>query len=727
MKSLTTPGLYFESLQPLQITGDLLRSDITAFIGYAAKGPTDLPVRVESWSQFIALFGEPMTFGYLSFSVKSFFENGGVTCYVLRIADRNALPAQLELNSIDGSKNWRVQASFKPGDIIANEESGASRSDTAVLQNIAADAMTTPLDNPGSWGNSLWLSISKSSRLSSKIETIEEQGFATRLTNVHGLENYSVVELSQEKISIDGKIERIKRNIKIESIDYPSRKVLWKESLLDSSEPFDPLIPIKLDTQEFDIQVGFENRIIEEFKELSPHPLHQKSLHHYITQNSQMISFEYSDMTTIDWYDSTFWPEPIIQQPLQSGKDGLSQIDSSTYIDAIEKIAKVDEVCIVCVPDLVYQSPLNKKKPVPVLVAKTNCYSLNPPDSGLVFGLVNDGLNPLANVFVTDAATGKTVKSNRKGHFTIEAVDISLRTLRFEKSGFEPAEIQLFSVQNKPLEPVTFSLAPLAIPRTLPLQEILEVQSAMLNPVILGKYKFALLDPPSPSLKTDEIRNWRSQVGDSDSGAIFYPWLATPSLNIQESEVSFIPPCGHISGVLAKMDLLEGPHRSPANIRIRFAKGLSQVVEERQHGVFNSESINVVRSLPGQGIRLLGSRSLSSSAEWRYFNVRRLVFALEKTLEQTLQWAVFESNTSILRQAVVLAISTLLQRLWLSGALAGKTANAAFQVKCDFDNNPQSQREQGKLLAEIAIAPSIPFEFIKIRFGKTLDAIEVTE
>jgi len=61
------------------------------------------------------------------------------------------------------------------------------------------------------------------------------------------------------------------------------------------------------------------------------------------------------------------------------------------------------------------------------------------------------------------------------------------------------------------------------------------------------------------------------------------------------------------------------------------------------------------------------------------------------------------------------------------GALAGQTAAGAYQVKCDSDNNPIAQREQGQLLVEIQIAPAVPFEFIRIRFGKTLDAIEVTE
>src|SRR5690606_32113830 len=150
-------------------------------------------------------------------------------------------------------------------------------------------------------------------------------------------------------------------------------------------------------------------------------------------------------------------------------------------------------------------------------------------------------------------------------------------------------------------------------------------------------------------------------------------------------------------------------------------------VNNTDHGIVNAEGINAIRSLPGQGIRIMGARTLSLDAEWRYLNVRRLMFAVERTLERSLQWAVFENNDTVLRQALLMSVSTLLNSLWRRGALSGRNPEAAYRVKCDTDNNPAAQRDQGRLLAEICVAPSVPFEFIRVRFGKTLDAIEVTE
>jgi Bacteriophage tail sheath protein len=48
-------------------------------------------------------------------------------------------------------------------------------------------------------------------------------------------------------------------------------------------------------------------------------------------------------------------------------------------------------------------------------------------------------------------------------------------------------------------------------------------------------------------------------------------------------------------------------------------------------------------------------------------------------------------------------------------------------VRCDEVNNPPGARANGQLLAEIAIAPSQPFEFIILRLGRQDNAFEITE
>lgn len=721
MATLTTPGIYLKPLQPLQpirVAGDLLRSDIAAFIGYARKGPARIPVQLESWQTFLAIFGLPEGEGHLALAVKAFFENGGTTCYVYRLVDEQVATSNLVLLNCAGVPTWRMLASFRLSDVTAETEEG-DRPDPAIVRNVKPGETRVPVCNPGVWGNSLAVTMQRSSRLSTVINgtDIFNNGFSTWVSSLVGLEENSIVELSQEGVTPA-------RIVAIESIDRFRQSITWSESLL---ETFNIDLPIRLDTVEVDVIVEYEKRQVETFMWLGIHPAHSRSLFTVLAQQSKYINIEPLATNDFDWNDSNNWPASVTHASLTGGLDGVSTISAQHYLRALKNLATVDDISIVAAPDLVLRAEEGRKPVSQAIPQKIDCRALLAPLKGLIFGIVTNGTVPVTGVAITDAGTGQRVISDGHGHFLLRNLDISLRTLRFEKAGFSQEERQVFSAATQSAQPDVFSIEPLAIPRNLGDAEILEVQQAMSNPFILGRYRIALLDPPAPALRVDQIRAWRSQIGDTAICGLFYPWLETAGTLPLESRLYPVPPCGHVAGLLARMDREQGPHRTPANIRLRFAKRVLRTVNETEHGIVNAEGINVIRSLPGQGIRIMGARTLSSDAQWRYLNVRRLMFALEKTLERALQWSVFETNTTVLRQALTLSVNTLLNIVWRRGGLAGKSPDAAYRVKCDSDNNPAAQRDQGKLLIEIAVAPSVPFEFIRIRFGKTLDAIEVTE
>lgn len=71
---------------------DPLPAAETAFVGFAAGGPLDRPVRVSSLDEFSAAFSDPdhpragplVRGGMLGHAVRGFFENGGGACWVIR-------------------------------------------------------------------------------------------------------------------------------------------------------------------------------------------------------------------------------------------------------------------------------------------------------------------------------------------------------------------------------------------------------------------------------------------------------------------------------------------------------------------------------------------------------------------------------------------------------------------------------------------------------------------
>ena len=88
---LGAPGIYRSPVR----AGDgfaPIRLDIAGFVGVALRGPVNVPTEIDSWSDFQRMFGGfevPDGGGperLLPYAVETFFAQGGVTAYVVRVA-----------------------------------------------------------------------------------------------------------------------------------------------------------------------------------------------------------------------------------------------------------------------------------------------------------------------------------------------------------------------------------------------------------------------------------------------------------------------------------------------------------------------------------------------------------------------------------------------------------------------------------------------------------------
>lgn len=80
-----------------------IRLDVAALVGFAERGPVGVPVAVPDYAAFATIFGDDLVlasddgkpvYAQLPQAVKAFFDNGGVRCYALRVAGRNATAAR---------------------------------------------------------------------------------------------------------------------------------------------------------------------------------------------------------------------------------------------------------------------------------------------------------------------------------------------------------------------------------------------------------------------------------------------------------------------------------------------------------------------------------------------------------------------------------------------------------------------------------------------------------
>lgn len=245
---------------------------------------------------------------------------------------------------------------------------------------------------------------------------------------------------------------------------------------------------------------------------------------------------------------------------------------------------------------------------------------------------------------------------------------------------------------------------------------------------------FAIVDGPKDRMQGEDIeKNGLLPSSDRGYGAMYVPWL-TVSNPFQDKDKSFpsevvIPPSGFMAGVFARVDGQRGVHKAPANETVAGITGLAYTINAREQAAYNVRGINCIRDFGGRGVRIWGARTLATLANpsWKYINVRRLFIMVEKTIQLGSQWAVFEPNDSKLWARVKRNIWAFLNRVYLSGALVGNTAEQAFYVKCDEETNPKDEVDAGYLNIEIGIAPVKPAEFVVFRIGQWDGGARVTE
>jgi uncharacterized protein len=161
----TYPGVYVIELPSSQhpITG--VSTSVTAFVGSAAQGAVNNPLVLFSWSDFVRTFGGLWASSTMSYAVYQFFQNGGATAVVVRVAADDAKAAQLDLGS-----GVTLQAA-NPGswgnNLLATVTNNQSNNKLwgLTIQNSATGAseqyfnISTDTTSPGSLANSLQQSL----------------------------------------------------------------------------------------------------------------------------------------------------------------------------------------------------------------------------------------------------------------------------------------------------------------------------------------------------------------------------------------------------------------------------------------------------------------------------------------------------------------------------------------------------------------------------------------
>jgi uncharacterized protein len=209
-----------------------------------------------------------------------------------------------------------------------------------------------------------------------------------------------------------------------------------------------------------------------------------------------------------------------------------------------------------------------------------------------------------------------------------------------------------------------------------------------------------------------------------DYGAIYYPWVLTNDpIGTGSNPRILVPPSGYVAGIYARTDNSRGVFKAPAGIDTGLAGAIAPLttVGDVEQDSLNPVSVNVIRSVPGSGLVVWGTRTIGSDAEYRYVPVRRMAIFLRVSIYYGIQFAVFEPNDEPLWSSLRLNIRAFMLTQFRSGAFQGSKPDDAFFVKCDSTTTTQTDIDNGVVNILVGFAPLKPAEFVVLKLTQVVN------
>ncbi len=251
-----------------------------------------------------------------------------------------------------------------------------------------------------------------------------------------------------------------------------------------------------------------------------------------------------------------------------------------------------------------------------------------------------------------------------------------------------------------------------------------------------GRRAFFILDSPNAwdevSDAVSGVNTISAMVGTDNArnAALFFPRLRMPN-PLRQNQLESFASCGAVAGVFARTDVQRGVWKAPAGLDagLTGVSGLTVPLTDAENGQLNPLGLNCLRTMPGAGPLIWGSRTLRGAdrladSDWKYIPVRRLALFLEESVFRGTQWAVFEPNDEPLWSQLRMNIVAFLQTLFRQGAFQGSSPREAYFVKCDRSTTTQTDVNNGIVNIVIGYAPLKPAEFIILKFQQMAGQVQ---
>jgi hypothetical protein len=209
-------------------------------------------------------------------------------------------------------------------------------------------------------------------------------------------------------------------------------------------------------------------------------------------------------------------------------------------------------------------------------------------------------------------------------------------------------------------------------------------------------------------------------IADLSYAAVYHPWLLVPDPAGSSGNLRPVPPDGAACGAIAARELDRGVWIAPANDPLPGVLDLQPGFSDDDWAVLFAIGFNLARAEP-RDFRFMSAHTLANDQRLLQLSVRRLMIQLRKAAAERGQDYVFARNDDLLRRRLQVQLEGLLDMMFNGGAFAGATRDAAYRITIDDTVNTPADAEQGRVVAQILVAPSQPMEFLTVLLTRNGD------
>jgi len=214
--------------------------------------------------------------------------------------------------------------------------------------------------------------------------------------------------------------------------------------------------------------------------------------------------------------------------------------------------------------------------------------------------------------------------------------------------------------------------------------------------------------------KTDSVATAKTntEARNSSYAATYYPWVQIRDASLGVNR--FVPPSTVIAGVYHFNDTIGQPWFAPAGLNRGGIDSAVQAYRKLTQGnrddLYES-NVNPIATFPGQGVTVFGQKTTQKKASaLDRVNVRRLLINLKRFVANSSKTLLFEQNTNTLRNQFLNTVNPYMEEVQANSGLN------AFRVVMDDSNNTPETIDRNQLIGQIFIQPTRTAEFIVLDF-----------